>query len=347
VLSFILVRHGRAGCNELGPVVALLGQLRLMAAGALLCIACGSADPPGAIESAHEHPLEAAPASATRDFFAEPATAKSQQESTCRKIDFLFVIDNSLSMERQQVNLARSFPGFMAVIARELRAEDFHVMVTDTDAMGPGEAVAAETHAPSTADEICDVTLGAGRRSSHGGGDCQLASGARFIDAAQSDLSAAFGCIGHVGTAGSSYEQPVGALLGATSEKLAAPGACNAAFLRDDAVLVVTIVTDEDDTVTAGQPEAWRDELLRVKHDDDSALVLLGLVGDENRPEALDGGPCPSQDGGGAPRLQSFVESFPFGSLGAVCASNYAPFFERAVGVIGNACRQFVPPVIR
>jgi len=48
-----------------------------------------------------------------------------------------------------------------------------------------------------------------------------------------------------------------------------------------------------------------------------------------------------------APRLQSFVESFPFGSLGAVCASDYAPFFARAVAVIGDACQRFVPPAIR
>jgi len=250
-------------------------------------------------------------------------------------------------MEREQASLTRSFPRFISVIARELRAADFHVMVVDTDAMGPGEAVAAEQHAPSTRDEICDVTLGAGRRSTRAGIDCELASGARFMGADQPDLAKAFNCIGQVGTAGNSYEQPVGALLGATSTGLALPGACNASFLRDDAVLVVTLVTDEDDAVTSGQPAAWREALLRAKQGDESALVLLGLVTDQNRPEALPGGPCETLDAAGAPRLQSFVESFRFGSLGAVCAADYAPFFERAVSVIGDACREFVPPDIR
>ena len=347
--SSILVRTVRASCSEAHPLGTLLRYGALATAGAL-CLACGGADPPGALgsSSAREHPLEAASQSGARDFFPDGQTARPvPQEDACRKIDFLFVIDNSLSMERQQANLARSFPGFMAVIASELRAVDFHVMVIDTDAMGPGEAVAAEKRAPSTADEICDVTLGAGRRSSHTGSDCELASGARFINASQQDLGDAFNCIGRVGTAGSSYEQPVGALLGATSAGLEAPGACNASFLRDDAVLVVTIVTDEDDTVTAGEPAAWRETLLRVKHGDDGALVLLGLVADENLTAALDGGPCPLKDGTGAPRLQSFVDTFSFGSLGSVCAADYAPFFARAVGVIGDACQQFVPPAIR
>jgi hypothetical protein len=314
----------------------------------LVCAACGGAQPPSALELAPARatsPQSAEPSSMS-SFYSEPAPAAAP--GSCRKIDFLFVIDNSVSMAREQSALARSFPGFLSVIARELRAFDYHVMVVDTDAMTPGEVVAAETHEPSTPDEVCDGTLGAGRRSAqHGGEDCALASGERFMGAEQPDLAATFACMARVGTGGSSYEQPVGALLGATSATLEAPGGCNDAFLRDDAVLVATIVTDEDDTATTGRPEAWRDSLLRVKHGDESALVLLGLVADENRPQGLPGGPCADLGSGGAPRLQAFVEGFAFGSLGAICADDYAPFFEQAVSVIGDACQQFVPPAIR
>jgi hypothetical protein len=316
----------------------------------LASVACGGVEAPTALEAAGRQNGLAGASSAQPDqanFFAEAAPSLSARAGDCRKIDFLFVIDNSFSMESEQASLTRSFPRFMGVIARELRAQDFHVMVVDTDAMGPGEAVAAETHPPSTPQEICDVTLGAGRRSSRAGMDCELPSGARFMGADQPDLANAFGCIGQVGTAGNSYEQPVGALLEATSAALGLPGACNSSFLRDDAVLVVTLVTDEDDAVTSGQPAAWREALLRAKRGDESALVLLGLVTDQNRPAALPGGPCTLLDPAGAPRLQSFVESFRFGSLGAVCAADYAPFFERAVSVVGDACREFVPPNIR
>lgn len=317
---------------------------------ALLSAACGSAAPPSALELAPTHAASSASSepSSMSSFFSEPAPAPAAAEQeNCRKIDFLFVIDNSLSMEREQTNLAHSFPGFMEVIAREVRAVDYHIMVVDTDAMTPGEVVAAEKHKPSTAQEVCDGTLGAGRRAQHGGGDCALVSGGRFMGADQPDLGATFDCMAGVGTAGSSYEQPVGALLGATSSALEAPGGCNQQFLRDDAVLVATIVTDEDDTATEGRPEAWRESLLQVKRGDENALVLLGLVADENRPQGLPGGPCADLGPGGAPRLQTFIEGFPFGSLGAICADDYAPFFEQAVGVIAGACQQFIPPVIR
>jgi hypothetical protein len=221
-------------------------------------------------------------------------------------------------------------------------------MVVDTDAMTPGEVVDAEQQgAPDTAEEICDGTLGAGRRANRRTGSCQISEDGRFLDGAQGDLAGAFDCIGRVGTAGSSYEQQVGALLGATSSKLTAPGACNRNFLRRDAVLVVTFMTDEDDEVTPGEPAAWRESLLELKGGDESALVLLGLVGDDNLRQPLPGGPCIDGEAHGAPRLQSFVESFRFGSLGAVCAGDYAPFFERAVSVIGDACQEFVPPEIR
>lgn len=319
----------------------------------LLACACGSAEAPSALRSvsaagsANDGPWQAPSAELGLADVAAAEPEPGAQPGACRAIDFLFVVDNSFSMEREQSILTRSFPGFMGVIADELHALDYHVMVVDTDAMTPGEVVEAERQAPSTYDEICDGTLGAGRRANRRTGSCQISVDGRFIDAEQPNLAGSFDCIGRVGTAGSSYEQPVGALLGATSDKLTAPGACNRNFLRRDAVLVVTFMTDEDDEVTEGEPPAWRQALLDLKGGDESALVLLGLVSDRNRSRPLPGGPCVDGTVDGAPRLQSFIESFRFGSLGAVCASDYAPFFERAVSVIGDACREFVPPDIR
>lgn len=323
-----------------------------------LSLACGSAEAPSALHEAsaagsnvsgsgHNDGSEWQAPGGELGLADVAAAQPEPAQGDCRAIDFLFVVDNSFSMEREQTALARSFPGFMSVIADQLHALDYHVMVVDTDAMTPGEVVEAERQAPDTQEELCDVTLGAGRRGNRRTGSCALSPDGRFIDAAQPDLAGTFDCIGRVGTAGSSYERPIGALLDATSQQLTAPGACNRNFLRRDAVLVVTFMTDEDDEFTAGEPPAWRETLLELKGGDESALVLLGLVSDRNRSQPLPGGPCVDGAQSGAPRLQRFIESFRFGSLGAVCAADYAPFFERAVSVIGDACREFVPPDIR
>ncbi|MCY1010753.1 hypothetical protein OV079_35360 [Nannocystis pusilla] len=51
----------------------------------------------------------------------------------CKKIDFLFVVDNSGSMADEQANLIASFPGFIDTITNTLSAKDYHIMAVSTD----------------------------------------------------------------------------------------------------------------------------------------------------------------------------------------------------------------------
>jgi hypothetical protein len=335
---------------------------RYLVLGCGICLfACyGSVEPPGPLRraplgDAHAADAEAetAPredpvgAGALNDGFADELTSGPGVAATtgCTKIDFLFVVDNSGSMAREQESLSNSFPGFMQVIERQVEGKDFHIMVVDTDGPSSVETSLANTSEPSS-ELRCDVQIGAGRRLDSSGADCGLRGGMRFMSPEQPDLTDTFTCVAQVGTDGSDYEQPVRALLRATSAPLTGDG-CNAQFLRRDAMLVVTLVTDEDDTLSPGDPESWRSELLAVKGGDPESVVILALVGDDNREQALPGGPCSSVQAEGSPLLQQFAQSFPFGSMGAVCADDYAPFFEKAVAVVGQACSRFVAPTIR
>ena len=54
-------------------------------------------------------------------------------ERGCDRIDFLFVIDNSISMVFAQNELLDSFPDFMEVVRNNVAATDYHIMVVDTD----------------------------------------------------------------------------------------------------------------------------------------------------------------------------------------------------------------------
>ena len=259
-------------------------------------------------------------------------------ERGCGKVDFLFVIDNSFSMRDEQANLARSFPGFIRVVQQVLEAKDFHIMVVSTGGRREDEA------APALDQETCEGVQGAGKRRSGSGADCGLPAGAAYMVGDQLDLEATFDCVARVGVGGSIFEEPMDAMLAATSEALNAESRCNAGFLRRDAVLVVTLITDAEDRYSAGDPELWRSSLLARKSDNDDALVVLGLVGDNNLDAGLLGGQCGRLDAAGAPRLQEFVRSTN-GILGSVCAPDYAPFFQTAVGSIDSACDDFVPPI--
>ena len=274
-------------------------------------------------------------------------------EAGCQKVDFLFVIDSSGSMEDEQDNLLASFPGFIEAIEQTLMIDDFHVMVVDAGLI-PGAG--------------CDGVLGAGRVTSGVGQDCMLVGGQRHATAEQPDLVAAFTCMGSRGFAGPGDEQTMSSMLAAVGP-LVAPGQCNEGFLRDDAILVVTIITDEEDDpsdVTAappldgscvpadadpnstGDPVGWKASLVAAKGANEEAVVVLSLIGDCDV-----GGSCPgiAQDpvtlgytgAEPAPRLRQFTESFAYGSVGPVCAPDYAPFFTQAVSVIESACDGFVP----
>jgi hypothetical protein len=190
---------------------------------------------------------------------------------------------------------------------------------------------------PTLDPEQCDEVQGAGRRRSLDGIDCGMQTGLRYMVDGQPNLDETFACVAQVGTDGSSIEEPIDAVVAATSRALNAPGRCNAGFLRDDAILVTFVITDEDDRRSSGDPEDWQGLLLDVKRGDDRSIVVLGLVGDNNVEDGLLGGKCPDADADGAPRLQSFVRSMG-GILGSVCAPDYTPFFQTAAGAIDSAC---------
>jgi hypothetical protein len=276
-------------------------------------------------------------------------------EEGCKKVDFLFVIDSSGSMADEQMNLITSFPGFITAIQDTLEIDDFNLMVVD---------------AGQTTGAGCDATLGAGRITNSLGTDCGLTGGKRYATQDQEDLIDVFSCIGSRGFEGPGNEQTMDSLLAAIGP-LTQPGACNEGFLREDAVLVITIISDEEDSPSdgagtppldgscaaadvdpnsAGDPMSWIDQVVASKNDED-AIVVLGLLGDCDA-----GGICPGisvdlfnpdtpiTGAEPAPRLRLFVGSFPFGSLGPICAPDYSPFFEDAVSVIESACDEFVPP---
>jgi hypothetical protein len=289
----------------------------------------------------------------------------------CDKVDFLFVIDNSISMGDEQQNLEVSFPEFIATIQSDV-VDDYHVMVVDTDNEDKYDEDLAECHdskcdgedpdeacgviSPQDdwpcgmlpAIDSCDPILGAG--IDHDGSEqrnsCNIVGGKRWFDDLQPDVASTFGCIANE-YAGNNPEQTMLALTTALQPPLISPGGCNDGFLRDDAVLVVTFISDEeDDTESPGNPAQWHDTLLALKQNNETAIVVLGLLGDTGLPNAI----CPpdsvpgSNGGEYSPRLIEYVDSWGSRGLwGSVCSPNYGAFFEQAVALIDSACEEYEP----
>lgn len=318
------------------------------------------------------------------------AETKGSEEG-CRKVDFLFVIDNSGSMGGEQDNLIASFPGFIDTIQSTIQdAQDYHIMVIDSDpwlfegceAACDANCVDANNICPVLppapfecfvpcaiygagcfADYQCDVTeplecedvLGAGvvhpRGSEATNQDCDFASGRRYMDSSEPDLGSAFACAAKVGIGStSSTERPMEAMVQAATPQTDA-FVCNEGFIRDDAILVVTFITDEDDGNgdSSGTVEGWRQALIAAKNGDESAVVVLGLFGDNDMAGSIcppvDDDPDTFEEAEPSERLRNFVNSWgERGFAGSVCANSYNDFFTEAVGIIDTTCEDFTPP---
>ncbi|MCA9605200.1 MAG: hypothetical protein KC619_06380 [Myxococcales bacterium] len=254
----------------------------------------------------------------------------------CRAVDVLFVIDDSASMADQQASLIASFPGFVQGMREQLsNAPSLHVGIVTSDAYRDNA---------SGCTEIGDLVTQTGGFNASGR-DCGPFAGGRFLSDADADLSSRFACSAQVGTGGADDERVARALLNAVSPERNAPGACNAGFVRPDSLLVIVIISDEDDVRdgcsmdsgfgetcdsygSGGLPDDWFAEL--SAHRDPASVVVLSLIGRsaDNTCGAVV-----------ASRLLGFARRFgDNGYVGDVCASSYDGFFREALPVIGNAC---------
>lgn len=255
----------------------------------------------------------------------------------CTKVDFLFVIDNSSSMNDNQQNLIASFPGFIDAIESTVQAQDYHVMVVDSDETNAvyqcnGNTCGTVFPAPACCPipTECNETIGSGRSDSGAtGANCGL-NGAQYISSGTVDLADAFECVANVGTTGSANELPMTAMMRALSPEMNAAGACNDGFLRDDAILVLTVVSDASPASAniehgSGTPQQWHDAVVDAKGGNEQAFVVIGLFED-------------------SPQYAQWADSFGAqGFPGSSALPDYSPLFQDAVATIDITCDEFEP----
>jgi hypothetical protein len=327
----------------------------------------------------------------------ENGATDSSEEEGCKGVDFLFVIDSSRSMEDEQEQLIRSFPGFIDAIVETLELDDFHIMVVDSDAyedfssnditcgypgccpefcdlavdaiggqaigircqeeMGSLPKTCAEWNGedPEPVTTGCDQALGAGHVGGNKNTVCNIPDNQRYIIQGQPDLYDAFSCIADVGTEGSGDEKVMEAMVNAVSIHNR-QGGCNENFIRDDAILVVTFITDENDgdvpgMGSAGNAQSWRQALIEAKGGDEEAIVVLGIFGDNDLPTGICEEYDEMTDGDGAMpafTLREFLELFPDDRRHycSVCLDDYSECFKSSVDTIDTTCEDFQTPVV-
>jgi hypothetical protein len=266
----------------------------------------------------------------------------------CQNVDVVFVVDSSGSMSDNQQSLINSFPGFVDAIKGKLAyADSYHVGVVTSDAYAYNQPGCTE---------IGDLVTQTGGVESSNAVCGPFANGKRYLDEKEPDLAGKFACIAKVGPTGSDDERMARGLLNAINPANNAPGACNDGFSRLDSLLVVVMITDEDDVPdvcgnepfspcgcqtcgSGGDSSAWHDELVGYKAGIEQNIVVLSLLGLSGNNSC---GAVP------ASKLMGFAHKFgDNGYTGDVCASSYDSFFAAVLPVIDQACQKYVPPPIQ
>ena len=265
------------------------------------------------------------------------------------KIDFLFVISRSGVMGPPQAKLLAAAPEFLATIQAQFDDFDVHIMVVDSqeawwvydcEDQCPGPCDIAPKYPCGVVPTVCDTTIGAGTVYNAGpyaaNVPCEL-DGRRYITKDTPDIPSAFECIARVGVSGNNKMGD--ALVAAVAPQLNAsepkPGGCNAGFLRDDALLMVTMIGPEDNIIggSQGKWQEWRQAVVDAKHGDLNAIVALGIIN----------GPDCKADMNPDHRLCNLIPSFPNSILEHLTLDDYGPPFEKAALLALDACSVFVP----
>lgn len=242
--------------------------------------------------------------------------------SGCEHVDVVFALDNSSSMDEEKKSMSDVvFPAFAQALLDISGIQDFRAAVMDA------------CPEPATFH-----TRGAA-------GDCSFQSGKAWMESSSTDLTSEFQCAADlyaddVECSGQNDDEQAASSVAAALEPPFSQNE-NAGFLRDEALLVVVAITDEDEQpVPRQQPQAIHDRLVAAKGEAKN-VVFLG-IGGRTDCEGAYGEADEAED------LQRLVDTFAADNRGFfwdLCEGHLEDGLTNALTAIEEACEEFVPTV--
>jgi hypothetical protein len=303
----------------------------------------------------------------TRDLGGMPDFGPPGPVGCKGKIDFLFMVSRQANMQYRQAQLALAVPQFIETIQEKFEDFDYHIMVVDGDGgsemgwgvwecngvcpnleckenqaccpsgMGSDEPCCPDPNYPCASLDLvtpCDTAWGAGTVFPAGPDTadkpCPLEPGLRYIKKGDPNLAQTFECIAMIGAGG--WDSLGQALTAAVQPGMNDIGGCNAGFLRDDALLMVTFIANTADEPTLGSegtPKEWAQAVLDAKHGDDKSVVMFAIGGLT---------PCKPAD-----RICLLTEMFHYHHH-VFFTDDYGMGFSEAASLVEAACAGFTPP---
>lgn len=255
------------------------------------------------------------------------------QDDGCKKVDVVFAVDNSGSMSEEHDALRGpvfdSFPEQLLDINNGI--EDFRLGVIDA--------------CPKPA---WFHNWGAS-------GACNFSTGANYMSSTSPMLEAEFSCVTAFSSQGfenmpdqciddgafeDDDEQP--SLTAAEAVSVANLGGMNTGFIRDDAILFVVAMTDEDEEFAdVDSAQEIYNRLVAAKGGDVSSVVYLGIAGN-----SICAGPYGTAlDAQHAKEVANLFAAQGQGLFWDLCQGNLEAAFQTAIStLVDDTCQGFTPP---
>ena len=251
--------------------------------------------------------------------------ADSGKVDECKKMDIVFIVDNSASMAQEQTNLATNFPKFVKVISDYKTKSgdplDFRIAV-------------------SSSDDGKDKGQFNATRAAAAPSGCTAGPARPWLERADGDIGAMFSCRAQLGTNGANTERPLENMLLSVTSAVAQNSASGVSFIREDALLAFIVLTDED------EGSAGKGDLARPMADYPPAFDKV--KGDRGRWAAsVIAGPdtCSSPGLGNAAeakRLKGFITDVgKNGVFSSICTGDLTTGLSEALAKFDQACRDF------
>lgn len=235
-------------------------------------------------------------------------------EAVCKHVDLVIAVDGSSSMtEELEAMRTEIFPAFadrLEALGADL--DDFRVATLDA----------------------CPTPANFHTRGRQA--ECNFSSGHNWIESNSPAIDAEFACVGDIYqedqqcTGENDDEQPVTAVIAALND------GANAGFRRDDALLIVVAITDEDEQPTGDARSA--DDIYRGLVDltagDPRRMVFLGIGGAQECAGAY--GDAEQADE--LQELTGLFETHDRGVFWDLCQGRLEDGLDEAFRVIENAC---------
>jgi hypothetical protein len=283
--------------------------------------------------------------------------------AACTKMDIVFVVDNSGSMSEEQRNLADNFAQFAQVL------DEYKVSTGEPLDYRVGLTTTARTVHTFHFDLFGDPVPDRFPAVEGEDGEFRQPSGLqrRWIESTDANRREMLQAIANVGIRGSGIEMPMDTARLALSDRMAS-GQPNAGFVREDALLAVVLITDEEDcshmdgtspanatelnpfanaesylcTNNLGAPQAYVDFFDQLKGDRKRWATAV-IAGDGmGRSSCRSTGLGDAED---APRLKEFVTKTGENAIfRSICQGDLSTALKDALDTFQAAC-EGLPPI--